>query len=75
MPDDLRRLRERAKEFRALADGMKDRAARTTMISIANSYEGMADQLEAAIKRDAERGQSPKPKSSGGARKNTKNNR
>ncbi len=59
MPDDPRRLRERAKEFRALADGMKDRAARATMISIATSYEGMADQLEAAIKRDAERGQSP----------------
>ena len=61
MPDDIiKRLREHAKEFRALADGMKDRAARTTMISIATSYEGMADQFEAAIVREAERGRSPK---------------
>jgi hypothetical protein len=66
MPDDIKGLRERIKEFRALADGMNDRAVRAAMISIATSYEGMADQLEAALMRAAERGQSPKPKASGG---------
>ena len=69
MPDDIKRLRERAKEFRALADRMKDRAARATMISIAASYEGVADQLEAALMRNAERGQSPKPSGGRGEHK------
>ena len=50
MPDhsatEIKRLRDRAGEIRSLAEGMKQRAARTTMIAIATSYEQMADQIE-----------------------------
>lgn len=50
MPDDcatkIKCLRDRAREIRKLADGMKNRAAWTAMIRIATSYEQMVEQFE-----------------------------
>jgi hypothetical protein len=46
MPDAIKRFRDRAKEMRILAVGMNDPTARATMVSIATSYEQMADEFE-----------------------------
>ena len=43
---DPKHWRNRAKEMRALAEGVKDRQAKATMLKIANDYEKLAERAD-----------------------------
>jgi hypothetical protein len=43
VPLDPALLRERAKQCRHLADGMRDKATRKRLLSLASEYEAMAE--------------------------------
>lgn len=55
--EKIRRFRDRAEECRAHAAEMKDQDARAGLIQVAESYERMADAIEAKLRED------PPPKS------------
>jgi hypothetical protein len=53
VPLDPALLRERAKQCRHLADGMRDEATRKRLLSLASEYEAMARQSSAELAKKA----------------------
>ena len=45
------RWRTRAKELRAMAESMSDKAARASLLQVSVEWERMADELEQAVQR------------------------
>jgi hypothetical protein len=45
------RWRTRAKELRAMAESMSDKAARASLLQVSIEWERMADDLERAVQR------------------------